>query len=107
MIAAWRRQAIEGMAATFSGKSETASATSEAEMTRLHVKIGQLVDQRRPETADGQAETSRSVHRPAMTVPRQCGSIFAYWASIKHTRTMPKRLSEFETRSALCLNHES
>jgi transposase len=46
MIAAWKRQAIEGMAATFSGKSEAASTASEAEMARLHAKIGQLVVER-------------------------------------------------------------
>jgi transposase len=30
MIAAWKKQAIEGMAGTFSGKPEAAQATSEA-----------------------------------------------------------------------------
>ena len=43
MIAAWKKQAIEGMAATFSGKAEAAQAMSEAELERLHAKIGQLV----------------------------------------------------------------
>ena len=43
MIAAWKKQAIEGMAATFSGKAEAVQATSEAELTKLHAKIGQLV----------------------------------------------------------------
>jgi len=43
MIAARKKQAIEGLAATFSGKAETAQATSEAEPTKLHAKIGQLV----------------------------------------------------------------
>ena len=43
MIAAWKKQAIEGMAATFSGKAEVAQAMSEAELERLHAKIGQLV----------------------------------------------------------------
>ena len=43
MIAAWKKQAIEGMASTFSGKAEAAQATSEAELARLHAKIGQLV----------------------------------------------------------------
>jgi transposase len=42
MIAAWKRQAIEGLASTFSGKAEAAVATGEAELTRLHAKIGQL-----------------------------------------------------------------
>lgn len=43
MIAAWKKQAIEGMASTFSGKAEAAQATREAELARLHAKIGQLV----------------------------------------------------------------
>ena len=43
MIAQWKRQAIEGMEATFSGKSEGTAHSSEAELARLHAKIGQLV----------------------------------------------------------------
>ncbi len=43
MIAAWKKQAIEGMAGTFSGKAEAVQATSEAELAKLHAKIGQLV----------------------------------------------------------------
>ena len=43
MIAAWKKQAIEGMAGTFSGKAEAVQAASEAELSRLHAKIGQLV----------------------------------------------------------------
>ncbi len=46
MIAAWKRQAIEGLASTFSGKAEAAAATGEAELTRLHATIGQLVVER-------------------------------------------------------------
>jgi transposase len=46
MTAAWRRQAIEGLALTFSGKAEAVQATGEAELTRLHAKIGQLVVER-------------------------------------------------------------
>ncbi len=46
MIAAWKRQAIEGLALTFSGKAEVVQATGEAELTRLHAKIGQLVVER-------------------------------------------------------------
>lgn len=46
MIATWKRQAIDGMTATFSGKSEAAQAMSEAEVTKLHAKIGQLVVER-------------------------------------------------------------
>ena len=46
MIAAWKRQAIEGLASTFSGKAEAAVATGEAELTRLHAKIGQSVVER-------------------------------------------------------------
>jgi transposase len=46
MIAAWKRQAIEGLTSTFSGKAEPVQATSEAELSRLHAKIGQLVVER-------------------------------------------------------------
>ena len=46
MIATWKRQAIDGMAATFSGKTEAVQALSEAEVTKLHAKIGQLVVER-------------------------------------------------------------
>ena len=46
MIAAWKRQAIEGLATMFSGKVEAVQATGEAELTRLHAKIGQLVVER-------------------------------------------------------------
>ena len=46
LIATWKRQAIEGMASTFSGKAEAVAATSEAELAKLHAKIGQLVVER-------------------------------------------------------------
>lgn len=46
MIAAWKRQAIEGMAGTFSGKAEVAQASREDEISRLHAKIGQLLVER-------------------------------------------------------------
>jgi transposase len=46
MIAAWKRQAIDGMASTFSGASEVARASGEAEIDKLHSKIGQLVVER-------------------------------------------------------------
>ena len=42
MIAAWKKQAIEGMAVTLSGKAEAVQATSEEELTKLHAKLGQL-----------------------------------------------------------------
>ena len=35
MIAAWKRQAIEGLASAFSDKAEAVQATGEAEVTRL------------------------------------------------------------------------
>jgi transposase len=43
MIAAWKKQAVDGMTATFLGKAEAVQATSEAELAKLHAKIGQLV----------------------------------------------------------------
>ena len=46
MIASWKRQAIEGMANTFSGGGDAAKAASESEVEKLHAKIGQLVVER-------------------------------------------------------------
>ena len=46
MIDPWKRQAIEGLASTFSGKAETVQANSEAQRSRLHAKIGQLMVER-------------------------------------------------------------
>lgn len=45
MVAAWKRAAIDGMAATFSPKAAT-SAASEADLAKLHAKIGELVVER-------------------------------------------------------------
>ena len=49
LINAWKRQAVEGLAAVFSGKAEAAEAAEaarEGEVERLHAKIGQLVVER-------------------------------------------------------------
>ena len=43
MIATWKRQAIDGMAATFSGASEAAKAAGVTGIEELHGEIGQLV----------------------------------------------------------------
>ncbi len=40
MIATWKRQAIEGMAATFAGASEASKAADDTEIEKLHAKIG-------------------------------------------------------------------
>ena len=46
MINAWKRQAMDGLSGVFSGKAEAAEAGREAEIDRLHAKIGQLVVER-------------------------------------------------------------
>ncbi|WP_408874045.1 IS3 family transposase [Gluconobacter roseus] len=46
MIAQWKRQAIEGMAATFSGKTVAEPPVSPADVEKLHAKIGQLLVER-------------------------------------------------------------
>ena len=48
MVGEWKRQALAGLAGVFSGKSaaqETAKST-EAEVEKLHAKIGRLVVER-------------------------------------------------------------
>jgi transposase len=46
LINSWKRQAIEGMAGVFSGKAEVEVAGREAQVDRLHAKIGELVVER-------------------------------------------------------------
>jgi transposase len=76
MIATWKRQAIEGMAATFSGAGEAAKAAGEADLEKLH-KIGQLVVER-----DFCRRRSRDERRAAATddragacQPVDCGAV--------------------------------
>ena len=47
-VGEWKRQAVEGMAGVFSGKSaaQESAKASEAEVEKLHAKIGQLVVER-------------------------------------------------------------
>jgi transposase len=42
----WKRQAMEGMAAVFSGKTAAQESSKAAEVEKLHAKIGQLLVER-------------------------------------------------------------
>ena len=42
----WKRQAVEGMAATFSGKAVSEPPVSPADVEKLHAKIGELLVER-------------------------------------------------------------
>ena len=46
MIGDWKRQAMEGLASVFSGKSEAEEGIREEELEKLHAKIDQLVVER-------------------------------------------------------------
>jgi transposase len=46
MISEWKRQAVEGLATVFSGKTKAKEVAREGEMEKLHAKIGQLVVER-------------------------------------------------------------
>lgn len=46
MIAPWKRQVIEGMGATFSGKAVAESPVNPADVEKLHAKIGELLVER-------------------------------------------------------------
>ena len=48
MVGEWKRQAVEGLASVFSGKeaAQDTARLSEAEVEKLHAKIGQLVVER-------------------------------------------------------------
>jgi transposase len=45
-IAAWKREAIEKLAKVFDDKGAEVKANRDAEVTKLHAKIGQLVVER-------------------------------------------------------------
>ncbi|MCI0754814.1 IS3 family transposase [Teichococcus vastitatis] len=80
MVGEWKRQAVEGMAAVFSGQAaaqETAKST-EAEVEKLHAKIGQLLVER---GFFGQGVRTMSLKRrrqmiepehPRLSIVRQC-----------------------------------
>ena len=57
LITQWKRQAIEKLATVLDDKGFGVQANREAEMTKLHAKIGQLVSENGP----------TSVHRRAYT----------------------------------------
>jgi transposase len=46
LINTWKRQAVEGLSTVFSVRVEAAAADREAELGRLHAKIGELVVER-------------------------------------------------------------
>ena len=48
MVGEWKRQAMEGLAAVFSGKSgaQEAAKSAAVEVEKLHAKIGQLLVER-------------------------------------------------------------
>jgi transposase len=77
MIGAWKRQAMDGMASLFDNGDQASKAASEAEIEKLHAKIGQLlverdfwrkppVDERVLEAIEDRADTPASVDRDAV-----------------------------------------
>jgi transposase len=46
MISGWKRQAVEGLSAVFSGRAEAKDAVRAGEVEKLHAKIGQLLVER-------------------------------------------------------------
>ena len=46
MVSEWKRQAVDGLAGVFAGKTEEKEGIREGELEKLHAKIGQLVVER-------------------------------------------------------------
>jgi transposase len=46
MINAWKKQATEGLSTVFESKPDAAGKTREADLEKLHAKIGQLIVER-------------------------------------------------------------
>ncbi|MFT9159652.1 MAG: IS3 family transposase [Acetobacter sp.] len=78
MIAQWRRQAIEGMVATFSSKQKLETAASPADVEKFHAKIRKLLLERDflrgCLCAVGRAQRRQMIDlkRPRLSVVRQC-----------------------------------
>ncbi|MGH9893436.1 MAG: IS3 family transposase [bacterium] len=81
LITQWKRQAIEKLAKVFDDKGFEVQANREAEMTKLHAKIGQLVVER---GFFGQSLRSLSLDRrkmmidpdhPRLSIVRQCALV--------------------------------
>ncbi|MBS1084490.1 IS3 family transposase [Gluconobacter kondonii] len=78
MIAQWKRQAVEGMAATFSGKAVSEPPVSPADVEKLHAKIGELLVERgfftRCLCSVGRDQRRQMIDlkRPRLSVVRQC-----------------------------------
>jgi len=46
LVAQWKKQALDGLVDTFSGKAERKKMSTEAQIKELHAKIGQLTVER-------------------------------------------------------------
>jgi transposase len=46
MINAWKKQAVENLSTVFESKADAAGQTREADIEKLHAKIGQLIVER-------------------------------------------------------------
>lgn len=46
MVSQWKKQAVDGMADVFSGKSSRKDAATDATIEKLHAKIGELTIER-------------------------------------------------------------
>ncbi|MBV8868919.1 MAG: IS3 family transposase [Acetobacteraceae bacterium] len=80
MVGEWKRQAMEGMVAVFSGRStaQESSKAAEAEVEKLHAKIGQLVVERdflakglRSMSVERRRQMIEPGH-PRLSIVRQC-----------------------------------
>ena len=53
VINRWKREALDGMEATFTGKTEKMDAAHETDIKRLHAKISQLtIEKKKPVNLD-------------------------------------------------------
>lgn len=82
VISTWKRQAIEGMAGVFSGRTEAQAAEKEGEIEKLHAKIGQLAPggarffgaSLRPMSVARRRDMIEPGH-PSLPVARQCALV--------------------------------
>ncbi|WP_254453610.1 IS3 family transposase [Siccirubricoccus sp. G192] len=92
MVGEWKRQAMEGLTAVFSGKAaaQESAKAAEADVEKLHAKIGQLVVERdflaknvRSMSLDQRRQMIEPEH-PRLSVVRQCELVSISRSGLHH-----------------------
>ncbi len=89
-ITQWKKQAKEGVVASFSGKAQNAGQSSEAQVKELHAKIGQLTVEKdfyntpSPKYEQRRRRGNVDTGHPKLSIRRQCRLLHLHRSSYYH-----------------------